>query len=134
MKVFLDTNILFSAILFPGSIPDKALQKALQFPYEAITCDYVIDELRRNIAKKFPQKLDALDRFLVVLATNITIIKVSYDTKDTSLNVRDDNDKPVLRAALQSGSDILITGDKDFLDSEIKIPKIMRAADFYNLP
>ena len=27
MKVFLDTNILFSAILFPGSIPDKALQK-----------------------------------------------------------------------------------------------------------
>ena len=70
----------------------------------------------------------------MVLVTNITIIKVSYDTKDTSLNVRDDNDKPVLRAALQSGSDILITGDKDFLDSEIKIPKIMRAADFYNLP
>ncbi len=27
MKVFLDTNILFSAILFPNSIPDKALQK-----------------------------------------------------------------------------------------------------------
>lgn len=27
MKVFIDTNIFFSAILFPNSIPDKALQK-----------------------------------------------------------------------------------------------------------
>ena len=123
MKIFLDTNIIFSAILFPGSMPDKALQKALQPPYEAITCDYVIDELRRNVAKKFPQKLDALDHFLAVLATNITIIKVSYDTEDESLNIRDDNDKPVLKAAIQSGSDILITGDKDFLDLGLEILK-----------
>lgn len=42
MKVFLDTNILFSAILFPNSIPDKALQKSFTF-HEAITCDYVLD-------------------------------------------------------------------------------------------
>lgn len=56
MKVFLDTNILFSAILFPDSVPDKALQKALS-THEAITCDYVLDELRRNVAEKFPNKL-----------------------------------------------------------------------------
>lgn len=29
MKVFIDTNIFFSAILFPNSIPDKALQKSI---------------------------------------------------------------------------------------------------------
>ena len=45
MFVFLDTNILFSAILFPGSTPDKALQKALSYPYKAVTCDYVLEEL-----------------------------------------------------------------------------------------
>ena len=43
MRVFLDTNIIFSAILFPGSVPDKALQKALQPPYIVVTSDYVLD-------------------------------------------------------------------------------------------
>lgn len=56
MRVFLDTNIIFSAILFPGSVPDKALQKALCSPYEAVTCDYVLDELRRNVLKKIPKQ------------------------------------------------------------------------------
>lgn len=64
MKVFIDTNIFFSPILFPNSIPDKALQKAL-VSNNAVTCDYVLDELRRNAAKKFPNKLERLDTFLL---------------------------------------------------------------------
>lgn len=52
MKVFLDTNIIFSAILFPGSVPDKAFQKSLHPPFVAVTCDYVIEELKKNVIKK----------------------------------------------------------------------------------
>lgn len=129
MKVFLDTNILFSAILFPNSIPDKALQKAFTF-HEAITCDYVLDELRRNIAKKFPNKINFLDTFLLTLSMSIKIVKVSYEINDTSLDIRDPYDKPVLRAALESNCDVLITGDKDFLDSNIQNPKCIKAKDF----
>lgn len=131
MRIFLDTNILFSAILFPGSTPDKALQKALCSPYEAVTCDYVLDELRRNIAKKFPNKIDALERFFAALALNITIVNVSYETDDPSLQIRDDYDKPILRAALESKCDLLISGDKDFLEANLEHPKVIKAADFY---
>ena len=40
------------------------------------------------------------------------------------------NDRPILRAAIHAGADILLTGDKDFLESGILNPKIMTAAEF----
>lgn len=62
---------------------------------------------------------------------NIIIVKVSYETNDISLDIRDDNDKPVLRATLEAKADILITGDKDFLESNILNPIIVKTSDFY---
>ena len=129
MRVFLDTNILFSAILFPNSTPDKALQKAISL-HHAITCDYVLDELRRNIAKKFPDKISYVDSFLLVLSMSIEVVKVSYDINDDTIELRDPYDKPVLRAARESKCDVLIFGDKDFLESNIKNPKCITAKDF----
>lgn len=131
MRVFLDTNVLFSAILFPGSMPDLALKKALALPHKAVTCDYVLDELRRTFARKFPNKVSKLDTFLFLFSLSIEIVKVSYDTNDDTLNIRDSHDKPVLRAAIASKCDVLLTGDKDFLESDVKTPKIMKPKDFY---
>lgn len=67
----------------------------------------------------------------MTLAQNIIIVKVSYETNDISLEIRDDNDKSILRAALEAKADILITGDKDFLESNILNPIIVKASDFY---
>ena len=67
----------------------------------------------------------------MTLAQNIIILKVSYETNDISLDIRDDNDKSILRAALEAKADILITGDKDFLESNILNPIIVKASDFY---
>ncbi len=61
---------------------------------------------------------------------SIKIVKVSYEINDTSLDIRDPYDKPVLRAALESNCDVLITVDKDFLDSNIQKPKCIKAKDF----
>ncbi|MDR0904331.1 MAG: hypothetical protein LBM59_06825 [Ruminococcus sp.] len=44
----------------------------------------------------------------------------------------DTNIRPILRAALKAGVDVLVTGDKDFLESGVKIPRILTAADFIN--
>ena len=38
----------------------------------------------------------------MTLAQNIIIVKVSYETNDISLDIRDDNDKSILRAALEA--------------------------------
>ena len=45
MKIFIDTNILISSALWPGSIPAKALDKA-SFPNNmCMTCEYNIHEM-----------------------------------------------------------------------------------------
>jgi predicted nucleic acid-binding protein len=44
--------------------------------------------------------------------------------------IRDVSDRPILRAAIHAKVDILITGDKDLLESGISNPKIMTAAEF----
>lgn len=133
MKIFLDTNILFSAILFPGSIPSMALIKALSYPNTCITCDYVLDELKRTFSKKFPNKIDALNRFYSEFVLCIDIVKVNETIYEEESLIRDDKDHPVLRAAIYSKADILITGDKDFLESNIKKPMILTAREFIEL-
>ena len=54
MRVFIDTNILISAALFPGSVPDRAYRLAVEAPNEAVVSDQVVDELRRIFNRKFP--------------------------------------------------------------------------------
>ena len=36
--------------------------------------------------------------------------------------IRDVNDRPILRAAIHAKADILLTGDKDFLESGLQNP------------
>lgn len=44
--------------------------------------------------------------------------------------IRDVKDRPILRAALKCNAAYLLTGDRDFLESEIKNPTIISANDF----
>lgn len=60
----------------------------------------------------------------------IEVVKVSYDIDDDTLETRDPHDKPVLRAARESNCEVLITGDKDFLESGIKSQKCITAKEF----
>ena len=51
----------------------------------------------------------------------------------TEKQIRDINDRPILRAAIEAKADILLTGDKDFLDSGVKNPMILTPAEFLNI-
>ena len=44
--------------------------------------------------------------------------------------MRDVSDRPILRAAIAAKADILLTGDKDFLESGITNSKIMTPTEF----
>ena len=50
-----------------------------------------------------------------------------YNDED---KIRDVNDRPILRAAIYSNADVILTGDKDFLESGITEPQIMTASEF----
>ena len=47
--------------------------------------------------------------------------------------IRDVKDKPIFRAAVNAGADIILTGDKDFLEADIDHPMACTPADFLNM-
>lgn len=130
MNVFLDTNILISAVLNSNSTPSKAFIKAVSFPNRGLVCEQNIDEMRRIFNRKFPAKIQALETFLSLALLTLEVVNIP-DLEYTSENsIRDVNDRAILRAAIFAKADVLVTGDKDFLESDIVNPKILTAAEF----
>lgn len=133
MRVMIDTNVFISAVLFPDGKTSSALKKALVSPYQPVTCDYVIDELHRKFNEKFPEKIPELDLFLNAALRVIDVVRTpEVIVKDEEL-VRDKKDRPILRAALDAGADLFLTGDKDFLESSVKDPRIISVSQFLDL-
>jgi putative PIN family toxin of toxin-antitoxin system len=130
VRCFIDTNILVSAGLFPSSVPAAALIKAVLPPNTAIVCDYSLNEMQRVINKKFSHKAGEFGLFLRRIFPKIELASTpAGDTGDES-KIRDINDRPILRAAINAGADILLTGDKDFLESTVTTPQIITASQF----
>lgn len=130
MRILIDTNVLISAILNPKGTPFQAYLKAVSFPNHALICDQNIEELRRIFNKKFPKRIDALNRFLSIALLSIEIVQIPTDETDSESLIRDTADRPILRAAINANADILLTGDKDFLESGIDHPQILTPAQF----
>ncbi|MCL2054302.1 MAG: putative toxin-antitoxin system toxin component, PIN family [Oscillospiraceae bacterium] len=133
MKVLIDTNILISAIYKSGSVPHQAYKKAIEPPYRAMICEFSLNELQRVFNRKFPQLIDKYEKFIATALMVVQIVPVPLLVYDDEEKIRDVKDRPILRAAIKAGADILVSGDKDFLESSVAIPKIMRAAEFLNL-
>ena len=134
MRCLIDTNILISAALFKSSIPAKAFIKATAGHYTAVICDYSLDEALRVCNRKFIHKFPAIQEFLYSALLAADLIKAPIDDEPVANEalIRDANDRPIFRAAVKAGVDLIITGDKDFLEANIKNPKIITPAEFLN--
>ena len=130
MRVLIDSNVLISAALFPNSVPCRAYMKAAIYPYHGMICEQNVDEIQRIFNKKFPHKKAALDAFLSVALMTLELVPVPTKTTDAEEKIRDIKDRPILRAAIEAKADILVTGDKDFLEAGIKHPMIMTPGEF----
>lgn len=130
MRVLIDTNVLISAALSANGVPYQAYVKAATYPNHGLICEQNVDEMKRIFNKKFPNRLTALDRFLSVALLTMELVPIPTDEDVAELQIRDVKDRPILRAAIEAGADILLTGDKDFLESGLKKPVIMTPAEF----
>ena len=133
MRVLIDTNILISAALSSKGTPYQAFIKAVTYPNHGMVCEQNIDELRRIFNRKFPQKIHALETFLSLALMTLELVPTPVEEHVSESKVRDVNDRPILRAAIHAKADILLTGDKDFLESGLATPQILTDADFVNL-
>lgn len=129
MKVFIDTNILISAFLNSNSISAKAYMKAVE-NYETWVCQKNIGELEYVVRNKFPQYVSKLDSYKENLLKAVNLIETPTKEIRGEDKIRDINDRPIFRAAISVDVDIILTGDKDFLEAGIKWPMIMSPAEF----
>ena len=133
MRVLIDTNVLISAALSAGGVPFRAYVKAASYPNHGLICEQNVDEIKRIFNKKFPHKLAALDRFLAMALMTLELVAVPVDEEESEQKIRDTNDRPILRAAIAARADVILTGDKDYLESGLEKPAIMPPAEFLNV-
>lgn len=129
-RVFIDTNVLVSAIAFNGK-ERELLHLALDGEIKPILSDYVLMEARKVIEDKFPVHVPRLQWALALLEYEpVTDLDSAVITWVAGL-VRDPGDVDVLAAILTAGPDYAVTGDKDLLTDEIKaIAPTCRCAEY----
>ena len=133
MRVLIDTNVLFSAALNPNGTPFQAYVKAVTPPNTGILCRQNIEELRRTFNRKLPHKIQALESFLAVSMLMLEVVPVPEAAYASEEQVRDVNDRPILRAAIHAKADVILTGDKDLLEADLKHPVSCTPAQFLNM-
>lgn len=133
MKVMIDTNIIISAAISPNGNASKAFMKAVMPPYEPVVCDYIVDEVHRKFEEKFSKYTTELEAFLYNALQIIHVVPTPETPEAEEGKIRDIKDRPILRAARSEKVDLLLTGDRDFLESGIEDPRIITAADFLNM-
>ena len=71
-----------------------------------------------------------MEKFLTLAMQSLELVQIPDEEVAQEKKVRDVNDRPIIRAAVAAKVDVVLTGDKDFLESGIIQPKIMTAAEF----
>lgn len=123
MRILVDTNILFSALVFPHSKPAQALLYIAD-NHEIVLCDRNIAELRNILERKAPKYLPDAEVLLTEMSYEL-IPAVEHAEK----LIRDAKDQPILNAAIVSDVDIILI-NKDFLTLDMERPKCMTVAQF----
>lgn len=125
MRILVDTNVLFSALLFPNSVPAQALLDVVR-NHEMVLCQQNVDELREIVDRKAPRLIGAVDDLLAELAYDL----VPMNCEKSDVAMRDAKDQPILNVAISADIDVILTGDKDFLSLRLERPKCMTASDY----
>ncbi len=103
MRVFLDANILFS-----GAQPHSRMRAFLQILFKRAVCltnAYALEEVRRNLALKYPEALphfETLAKKYELTASSSAELSVPLKEKD----------QPILSGAIAGKATHLMTGDQ----------------------
>ena len=117
---------LISAFVFGGKA-GKLFELLFDGSYELLVSKYVDDEFKSKLELKWPdkaQKVYSLYHTLPFLFCESTEEKLG--------NLRDEKDIPVLSDAIFYEVDIILSGDKDFLEADLEHPQVFSPSMLYD--
>ena len=112
MRVVFDTNILVSALVFPGGRGEAALLRVIDERDQLLLSKPILDELLGVLAAKFSRDAEELARIAVFLSENATTVRPRRKLRV----VKDDPDNRVLECDVAGRAEVIVTGDKELPD------------------
>ncbi len=110
-RVVLDTNVLVSALVFPGGQGEAALRRIIEHTDQLVLSRPIVDELLDVLARKFARDAEELAH----VAVFVTELAVIVAPRRRLRVVKDDPDNRILECAVAGRAEIIVTGDKALL-------------------
>lgn len=130
MRIMLDTNVLISLLLFPNQRMNRMMEFIFS-KHDLVLSSFVVDELKDVVERKFPHKLEVVDKLLSKMSYELVYTPSKMNME--LFTIRDLKDYPVLYTAMFEDVDILISGDKDFENVDVDRPVILTPSEFIDL-
>ena len=112
LRSVLDTNVVVSGLLFPGSVPSRAVLRAQAGTVlsSASMRAELMDVFSRSRFDRYANRDERLQLAgAFILATEEVLVTVPIHV------CRDPRDDKFLEAAVHGGADLIVTGDRDLL-------------------
>lgn len=127
MRVAFDTNVLVSALVFPGGQADAAMRRIVDEIDELVTSRPLVDELLRVLASKFGRDAEELAHVAVFLSE----LAITVHPRRRLHVVSDDPDNRVLECAVTARADAIVTGDHALLAlREYRRVRVLRLREY----
>jgi putative PIN family toxin of toxin-antitoxin system len=111
LKVVFDTNILISALVFPGGRGETALRRIVEEQDQLVISKPILDELLGILARKFARDAEELAHVAVFLSGLAILVRPRRRVRV----VKDDPDNRILECAAAGRARVIVTGDKELL-------------------
>ena len=128
MRVFLDTNVLASALTTRGLCSD--LFEVVLQSHEMLTSDHVLRELNRILPGKLGQSEDVTNGFINLLRLHALMVAPGHPPPA----LPDPDDEPIVASAIAGKANVFVTGDKALLELQnVENLPIISPRDFWEM-
>jgi len=126
MRILIDTNVLISAFVFGGKA-GKLLELLFDSNHELLVSTYIDAEFKAKLEQKWHDKAEIV--YTLYHTLPFVFCESSPEQKG---ELRDTKDIPVLSDAVFHNADIILSGDKDFLEAGLEKPQVFSPAMLYD--
>jgi len=127
MRVFLDTNVLVSAVATRGLCAD--VLREILVSHQLVISTLLIAELKHILHTKIGISQEIISEFLdLLIQDSISVENIEL----TNIDIEDKDDIVILSTALNGNSELFVTGDKELLElGKIQTMRIVSPRKFW---